>query len=80
MNPVDPSRMRCVCCGRHLRRAAGMTERGPVGPVCAVDLGLPRPVPRLRKDGFPRAKSVRVKVRGPRRRLDPAQMLLEFAC
>jgi hypothetical protein len=34
--------MRCCHCGRRLARAAGMTERGPVGPVCAVKLGLPR--------------------------------------
>lgn len=71
--------MRCCECGRRINKPAGQTERGPVGPVCAEKLGLPRPVPlTLRKDGLPRAKPVRVL---PRRvvRVDDGQMALELA-
>lgn len=51
-----------------------MTERGPVGPVCAVTLGLPREVPlTLRKDGLPRRKPVRVRMAPIGRWVDPAQ-------
>lgn len=52
--------MNCCHCGRRIVKAAGETERGPVGPICAQNLGLPRPVPKLRKDGMPRRKPVRV--------------------
>ena len=52
--------MNCCHCGRRIVKAAGETERGPVGPICAQHLGLPRPVPRLRKDGLPRRRPVRI--------------------
>jgi len=32
--------MNCAHCGRILTRAAAMSAAGPVGPVCAVKLGL----------------------------------------
>ena len=69
--------MNCCHCGRRIVKAAGETERGPVGPVCAVNLGLPRPVPKLRKDGMPRRKPVRAAAAPAR---DPRQLDLVEAC
>jgi hypothetical protein len=55
--------MRCCHCGRRLARAAGMTERGPVGPVCAVKLGLPREIkPQRKRTELPQQRSASVPV------------------
>ena len=72
------SPLRCCHCGRRLVRAAGMTDRGPVGPVCAVKLGLPREVPMLRRDGLPRQRAVRVRLSVALPELDPRQLALEL--
>ena len=53
--------MRCCHCGRRLARAAGMTERGPVGPVCAVKLGLPREIKPQPPERSKPAKRVRIR-------------------
>ncbi len=66
--------MKCTHCGRRIAKPAGETERGPVGPVCAEKLGLPRPIKRLRKDGKPRAKPVRLFARIRAAAVDPAQV------
>lgn len=70
----------CARCRQRIKRAAGWIESGPVGPVCAERLGLPREVKAtLRKDGMPRAKPVRVFSRFVAPVVDQAQMALEFA-
>jgi hypothetical protein len=52
----------CVRCHQRIKKEAGRIDAGPVGPVCAQRLGLPRVLPQvLRKDGKPRAKSRRVR-------------------
>lgn len=72
--------MRCAHCGRRIKEPAGWLDKGPVGPVCAVKLGLPLEIPRtLRRDGLPRAKPVRVRVRWVAPVVDQAQQVLEFA-
>lgn len=55
--------MRCCHCGRRLARAAGMTERGPVGPVCAVKLGLPREIKPQPPERSKPAGRVRIRIR-----------------
>lgn len=57
--------MRCCHCGRRLASAAGMTERGPVGPVCAVKLGLPRELKArdLKQQAPARKGATRVRIR-----------------
>lgn len=64
--------MRCCHCGRRLARAAGMTDRGPVGPVCAVKLGLPREVKPQKPERSKPAGRVRIRmVDRPIHRNDP---------
>ena len=65
--------MHCAHCGRRIKRAAAESKAGPVGPVCAVTLGL-LPV-------FKSAKSrpARLTVRLVAPVVDEAQMALEFA-
>jgi hypothetical protein len=64
--------MRCCHCGRRLARAAGMTERGPVGPVCAVKLGLPREIKPMAPERSKPAGRVRIRmVERPIHRNDP---------
>lgn len=64
--------MRCCHCGRRLARAAGMTDRGPVGPVCAVKLGLPREVkPQAPVRIKPAGRRTRRMVVPPLHRNDP---------
>lgn len=64
--------MRCCHCGRRLARAAGMTERGPVGPVCAVKLGLPREIKPMAPECSKPAGRVRIRmVERPIHRNDP---------
>ena len=47
----------CARCGQRIKKEAGRIASGPVGPVCAERLGLPRVIPQvLRKDGMPRAE------------------------
>lgn len=72
----------CVRCGQRIRKEAGRIEAGPVGPICAQRLGLPRVIPQvLRKDGLPRAKPRRRLVHAlPVAAVDPRQLALEFAC
>jgi hypothetical protein len=70
--------VRCSHCHRHIKRAAGMSSTGPVGPVCAERLGLPRVLPQtLRKDGLPRARAVRA-VPAVRAVVDESQLTLAF--
>ena len=64
------STLRCCNCGRRLRRAAGVTDGGPVGPVCALRLGLPRAVPKQR--------AVRIVRFMASRWVDAKQQALEF--
>jgi len=67
--------MRCCHCGRRLARAAGMTERGPVGPVCAVKLGLPREIKPQPPERSKPAGRVRIRmVERPLHRADPHTM------
>lgn len=64
--------MRCCHCGRRLARAAGVTERGPVGPVCAVKLGLPREIKPQPPERSKPAGRVRIRmVERPIHRRDP---------
>ena len=51
--------MRCCHCGRRIVKAAGMTERGPVGPICAQKLGLPREIKPQPPERSKPAKRVR---------------------
>ena len=79
MNPLH-----CAHCGRRIKEPAGWIDSGPVGPVCAERLGLPRILAAtLRKDGLPRAKYVRMFGGPPRARpvVDESQIPLglEFA-
>ena len=76
--------MHCAHCGRRIKEPAGWIDSGPVGPTCAVNLGLPRILAAtLRKDGLPRAKYVRMFGGLPRTRpvVDESQIPLglEFA-
>lgn len=74
--------MHCAHCGRRIKEPAGWIDSGPVGPVCALNLGLPRILAAtLRKDGLPRAKYVRMFGGLPRARpvVDESQLILEFA-
>ena len=76
MNPLH-----CAHCGRRIKEPAGWIERGPVGPMCALNLGLPRILAAtLRKDGLPRAKYVRMFGGLPRPRpvVDESQLPLEL--
>ena len=66
--------MNCCHCGRRIKTSHGDTDSGPLGPVCARKLGMPRRVPRMRKDGLPRARTVRI--RAAQDRVDPLQPLL----
>lgn len=75
--------MICCRCGRRILKSAGDTDRGPLGPVCARRLGLPRRIARMRKDGLPRARTAPI-FSGTHSRVraytvDPAQTHLEFA-
>ena len=64
--------MRCCHCGRRLARAAGMTERGPVGPICAQKLGLPREIKPQPPERSKPAGRVRIRmVERPIHRNDP---------
>ena len=76
--------MRCCHCGRRLARAAGMTDRGPVGPVCAVKLGLPQQIkPAAPERSKPPARRVRSRlVERPIHRADPHTLdwIREAAC
>lgn len=74
--------LHCAHCGRRIKEPAGWLDSGPVGPTCAVNLGLPRVLAAtLRKDGLPRAKGVRIFGGLPRARpvVDESQLILEFA-
>lgn len=76
--------LRCAWCGRGIKEPAGWIDSGPVGPVCALNLGLPRVLAAtLRKDGLPLAKYVRMFGGLPRARpvVDESQLplALEFA-
>lgn len=63
--------MRCCHCGRRIVKAAGMTERGPVGPICAQKLGLPRELKPQKPERKP-AGRVRIRmVERPIHRDDP---------
>ena len=53
--------IRCCHCGRRLARAAGMTDRGPVGPVCALKLGLPQQIKPAAPERSKSAGRVRVR-------------------
>ena len=73
--------LHCTHCGRRIKEPAGWIERGPVGPTCALNLGLPRILAAtLRKDGLPRAKYVRMFGGLPRPRpvVDESQLSLEL--
>ena len=66
--------MNCCHCGRRIRESHGDTDSGPLGPVCARKAGMPRRVPKMRRDGLPRARTVRI--RAGRRGADPLQLVL----
>ena len=73
--------LHCTHCGRRIKEPAGFTDQGAVGPVCALNLGLPRILAAtLRKDGLPRAKYVRMFGGLPRPRpvVDESQLSLEL--
>ena len=53
--------MNCCHCGRRIKKSHGDTDSGPLGPVCARKAGMPRRVPKMRRDGLPRARAVRIR-------------------
>lgn len=53
--------MNCSRCGHYLQKAAAMSEGKPVGPVCAIKLGLLEPKAPSARAKAARAMSKRVK-------------------
>lgn len=74
----------CIRCSKRLARPYVLTNKGPVGPRCAVILGLQPPPPenppgRVRRVDARPARQMPKAALAPRwRRKDPRQTIFDF--
>lgn len=73
----------CIRCRKRLARPYVLTNKGPVGPRCAVSLGLQPPPPekppwRVRRAHARPARQPKAALASRWRRKDPRQTIFDF--